>query len=123
MRQFENREEQVGYYEVQIRELMERCSQLEHDKFSYKEELSQTRDASDNSYHELSLLRNRYAEVDFCVAEKYKLEQTRNEELADEVERWKQRYGQLERSKAEELDGYKKMVESRKQALAGRESQ
>jgi hypothetical protein len=31
---------------VQIRELMERCSKLESEKYSYREELAQTKSAS-----------------------------------------------------------------------------
>ena len=64
----------AGSYEVQIRELIEKCNKLENEKYSYREELSQTKEMSENIFNELSLLRSRYGEVDFTLVEKYKLE-------------------------------------------------
>jgi hypothetical protein len=66
-------------YEVQIKELIEKCNQLETDKFAYQEELSQTKDASQNIYNELSLLKERYEETDPNGTQKYKLQRERNE--------------------------------------------
>lgn len=112
----------AGSYEVQIRELIEKCNKLENEKYSYREELSQTKEMSENIFNELSLLRSRYGEVDFTLVEKYKLEKARNEELQLEVEKWKTRYNSLDKSKSEEADNYRRMRESHSQSLLSREA-
>jgi bisphosphoglycerate-independent phosphoglycerate mutase (AlkP superfamily) len=107
---------------VQIRELMERCSKLEGEKYSYREELSQTKAASESIFHELSILQGRYSEVDFCAAEKYKLEKARGEELVVEIEKWKGRYAALERTRAEEQESMRRVMEAQREAVGSREA-
>ncbi len=77
---------------MQIRELIEKCNNLETEKFIYQEELNQTKDASQNIYHELSLLKERYEESDPNCTQKYKLQKEHIEELLLELEKWKKRY-------------------------------
>lgn len=57
---------------------------------------------NDMIYNELAQLKARYEEVDCSAGEKYKLEKARNEELHQEIDKWKSRYASLDRLKAEE---------------------
>ena len=58
----------AGSYEVQIRELVEKCNQLENEKYSYREELAQTKDMSEMVFNELEALKSRYEDVDLSAA-------------------------------------------------------
>ncbi len=46
-------------------------------------------------YNELEMLKSRYADVDFTLSEKYKLEKERNESLIIDIEKWQARYQAL----------------------------
>ena len=41
----------AGSYEVQIRELMEKCNKLDDEKYSYREELAQAKDMNDQIFN------------------------------------------------------------------------
>lgn len=58
--------------------------------------------------------------MDFCAAEKYKLEKARGEELVVEIEKWKGRYAALERAKAEEHDSMRRVMEAQREAVGNR---
>ena len=58
--------------------MIEKCNKLDNEKFSYREELAQAKDMNDQIFNELTMFKERYEEVDFAAAEKYKLEKSRN---------------------------------------------
>ena len=67
-------------------------------------------------FNELTDLKGRYEEVDFSASEKYKLEKARNEELVLEIEKWKNRYSALDRTKTEETDSFRKAIDLQRES-------
>ena len=48
--------------------MVEKCNKLDNEKFSYREELAQAKDMNDQIFNELTMLKERYEEVDFAAA-------------------------------------------------------
>ena len=62
-----------GNFEVQIRELTEKCFSLEVEREEYREEIEKMNMISQQLYDELEEMKRRYAEVDLTLKEKYRL--------------------------------------------------
>ena len=63
---------------------------------------------SQKLYDELEEMKKRYAEVDLTLKEKFRLERIRNEELQNELDKWKNRFTSLENSKNREIEDVRK---------------
>ena len=87
----------------------------------YRDEIEKMNMISQKLYDELEEMKRRYAEVDLTLKEKYRLEQIRNEEVQQELEKWKNRFSALEISKNKELEDLKMMMESQRKSMIDRE--
>ena len=110
-----------GNYEVQIRELTEKCVGYETEREEYREEIEKMDLISQKLYDELEDMKKRYAEVDLSLKEKYRLEQSINEEMRQEVEKWKNRFAGLETSKNREIEEIRLMMETQRKSMIHRE--
>lgn len=108
-------------YEVQIRELTEKCFAYEMEREKYQEENEKLNLICHQLYTELEETKRKYAEVDFTLKDKYEMERARGAELLQEIERWKARYMAAEKSKTKELDDLRLMMESQRKSMLDRE--
>ena len=61
-------------------------------------------------YHENESLKNQLNEIDFSLKQKYESEKQKNQDLLQEIEKWKNRYQAAEKSKAKELEDLRSMM-------------
>ena len=69
-------------YEVQIRELTEKCYGIEMERVRALEEIEKLNMISQQLYSELEEMKRKYAEVDLTLRDKFEMERARNSELA-----------------------------------------
>lgn len=67
------------------------------------------------------MLKNKLTDIDFSLKQKYDAEKDRNQELQQEIEKWKNRYQASERSKLKELEDLRNMMESQRKSMISRE--
>jgi predicted nucleic acid-binding Zn-ribbon protein len=108
-------------YEVQIRELTERCFAQEKEIYEYREEYEKLNKICETLYHENEMLKNKLSDIDFSLKQKYEAEKNRSNDLAQEIEKWKARYQAAEKSKAKELEDLRNMMESQRKSMIDRE--
>ena len=72
-------------------------------------------------YTELEDWKRKYAEIDLTLKDKYEIERGKNNELVQDIERWKSRYMASEKSKAQELEDLRQMMESQRKSVVDRE--
>lgn len=108
-------------YEVQIRELTEKCVAQENEISEYREEYEKLNKICETLYHENEMLKNKLTDIDFSLKQKYEAEKDRNQELLQEIEKWKNRYQASERSKLKELEDLRNMMESQRKSMISRE--
>jgi predicted RNase H-like nuclease (RuvC/YqgF family) len=89
IRDFERQIFNAQNYEVQIRELTEKCFSYESERSKYLEENEKLNLICHQLYTELEEIKRRFAEVDLTMKDKYEMERARNAELLNEIERWK----------------------------------
>ena len=92
IKEFERQIFNAQNYEVQIRELTEKCFSLENERSKYAEETEKLNMICHQLYTELEDWKRKYAEIDLTLKDKYEMERNRNNELAQDIERWKSRY-------------------------------
>lgn len=85
------------------------------------EEIEKLNLISQQLYTELEEMKRRYAEVDLTLRDKFEMERNRNNELMQDIERWKARYMAAERSKDKELEDLRQMLESQRKSMIDRE--
>jgi septum formation inhibitor MinC len=105
---------------VQIRELTEKCFSLENERSKYAEETEKLNLICHQLYTELEEWKRKYAEIDLTLKDKYEIERNKNNELAQDIERWKARYMAAEKSKAQELEDLRQMMESQRKSVVDR---
>ena len=66
-------------------------------------------------------MKNQLSEIDFSLKQKYESERQKNQELLQEIEKWKARYQAAEKSKAKELEELRNMMESQRKSMIDRE--
>lgn len=106
---------------MQIRELTEKCFALEMERVKLVEEIEKLNLISQQLYTELEEMKRKYAEVDLTLRDKFEMERNRNNELMQDIERWKARYMAAERSKDKELEDLRQMLESQRKSMIDRE--
>lgn len=119
----ENERQLFNYsnYEVQIRELTEKCFSQEKEIYEYREEYEKLNKICETLYHENEMLKNKLSDMDFSLKQKYESEKAKNADLAQEIEKWKSRYQAAEKSKAKELEDLRGMMESQRKSMIDRE--
>ena len=101
--------------------MTEKCFSIENEKCRYAEETEKLNLICHQLYVELEEWKRKYAEIDLTLRDKYEMEVSRNNELAQDIERWKSRYMAGEKSKAKELDDLRMMMESQRKSVVDRE--
>lgn len=66
-------------------------------------------------------MKNQLNEIDFSLKQKYESERQKNQELLQEIEKWRARYQAGEKSKAKELEELRNMMESQRKSMIDRE--
>lgn len=120
IKEFERQIFNAQNYEVQIRELTEKCFSLENERSKYAEETEKLNLICHQLYTELEDWKRKYAEIDLTLKDKYEIERSKNNELAQDIERWKARYMASEKSKAQELEDLRQMMESQRKSVVDR---
>lgn len=108
-------------YEVQIRELTEKCFGLEKEREDYRDEIDKLSKICQTLYHENETLKARIQENDYSLKQKYESEKQKNSELSMEIEKWKNRYQATEKSKAKQLEDLRNLMESQRKSMIDRE--
>lgn len=109
-------------YEVQIRELTEKCHFYEMHREGIEEELERMKDFCEKLVVQVEESRLKSREYEPGLKEKYQLERARNEQLQVEVDRWRNRYSSLEVSRTKELEEVRNDLESRRRSQINRET-
>lgn len=121
LKEYERQLFNASNYEVQIRELTERCYSQEKEIFEYREEYEKLNKICETLYHENEMLKNKLSDIDFSLKQKYEAEKNKSSDLAQEIEKWKSRYQASEKSKAKELEDLRNMMESQRKSMIDRE--
>lgn len=100
IKEYERQLFNASNYEVQIRELTEKCFAQEKEIYEYREEYEKLNKICETLYHENEMLKNKLSDIDFSLKQKYEAEKNRSNDLAQEIEKWKARYQAAEKSKA-----------------------
>lgn len=108
-------------YEVQIRELTEKCFSMEREREEYREEMEKLNKICETLYHENEMLKQRLSEMDISLKQKFESEKLKNAELMQEIEKWKSRYQAAEKSKAKELEDLRNLMECQRKSMIDRE--
>jgi chromosome segregation ATPase len=108
-------------YEVQIRELTEKCFSQEKEIYEYREEYEKLNKICETLYHENEMLKNKLADTDFALKQKYEAELQKNADLSADIDKWRNRYQAAERSKLKELEDLRAMMESQRKSMIDRE--
>lgn len=108
-------------YEVQIRELTEKCHVYEMEREEYREEVEKLNIICEKLYEELEIMKARFADIDPTIKEKFRLERERSRQLEEELEKWRVRYSALEASKNREMEDMRLMLESQRKSMVDRE--
>lgn len=67
------------------------------------------------------MLKNQLNEIDFSLKQKYDSEKNKNQELLQEIDKWKTRYQASEKSKAKELEELRNLMDSQRKSMIDRE--
>lgn len=67
------------------------------------------------------MLKNKLSDIDFSLKQKYEAEKNKNNDLSQELEKWKSRYQAVEKSKTKELEDLRNMMESQRKSMIDRE--
>ena len=87
MRLKENERQLFNYhnYEIQIRELTEKCFALENERMMYRDEIDKLTKICETLYHENDALQRRVQENDYSIKQKFESEKQKNMELMNEI--------------------------------------
>lgn len=66
-------------YEVQIRELNEKCFALENERADYRDEIDKLTKICETLYHENETLQKRLQENDYSIKQKFESERLKNQ--------------------------------------------
>ena len=108
-------------YEVQIKEMTDKNYQAEQNYRLLIDEYENLNKISETLYHENEMLKNRLSEMDLSLKQKYEAERAKNNDLAAEAEKWKNRYNASEKSKIKEVEDMRIMMESQRKSMIDRE--
>ena len=67
------------------------------------------------------MLKNKLSDIDFSLKQKYEAEKNKNNDLSQDLEKWKSRYQAVEKSKTKELEDLRNMMESQRKSMIDRE--
>lgn len=85
IKEYERQLFNYGNYEVQIRELTEKCFAQEKEIYEYREEYEKLNKICETLYHENEMLKKKLTDIDFSLKQKYEAEKNKNAELVAEI--------------------------------------
>ena len=81
LKEYERQLFNFANYEVQIRQLTEKCFSQEKEIYEYREEYEKLNKICETLYHENEMLKNKLNDIDFSLKQKYESERNKNADL------------------------------------------
>lgn len=121
LKEFERQIFNAENFEVQIKELTDKCAQSEDEIGEYRDELDKMNKICETLYHENETLKSKLKDTDSSFKTKLEEEIKKNSELLGEIERWKKKYHSSEKEKQREMEEMKQMMEKQRKSMLDRE--